>query len=76
LGALLSAGRLNFGNRGDELIIVDPQGLLADEVAYGQHRAQWPQWPAASKAPNHKIGQSLVKRVGGWEPSDTPLSEW
>lgn len=70
------AGRLNLGNRGDELVIIDPQGALADQVVYGQRRALWPHWPASSKAPNHKIGQSLIKRIGGWEPNGAPLSEW
>jgi len=70
------AGRLNFGNRGDELILVDPQGNCADQIAYGQSTWRWKNWPAESKAPNHKIGQSLIKRAGGWEVQDKPLSEW
>ncbi len=70
------AGRLNFGNRGDELILVDPQGNCADQIVYGQSTEHWKDWPAGSKAPNHKIGQSLIKRAGGWEVQDKPLGEW
>lgn len=70
------AGRLNLGNRGDELMIVDPQGRLADQVVYGQHIEKWPGWPAESKAPNHKIGESLKKTKGGWVVNKEPLTEW
>ena len=70
------AGRLNLGNRGDELMIVDPQGRLADQVVYGQHIEKWPGWPAESKAPNHKIGESLKKTKGGWVVNKEPLNEW
>lgn len=70
------AGRLNLGNRGDELMIIDPQGMLADEVVYGQKKKKWPNWPASSKAPNHKIGESLIKTQGGWEVNKQPLSQW
>jgi 2',3'-cyclic-nucleotide 2'-phosphodiesterase/3'-nucleotidase len=70
------AGRLNLGNRGDELILVDPQGNCADQIVYGQHIAKWPAWPADSKTPNHKIGESVIKRAGGWEVNGAPLSEW
>ena len=70
------AGRLNLGNRGDELMIIDPQGRLADEVVYGPKKKKWSNWPASSKAPNHKVGESLIKRQGGWEVNNSPLSLW
>lgn len=70
------AGRLNLGNRGDELMVVDPQGRLADQVTYGQHIEKWPNWPAESKAPNHKIGESLLKTPGGWVVNKEPLTQW
>ena len=70
------AGRLNLGNRGDELMIIDPQGRLADEVVYGPSKKNWPNWPASSKTPNHKIGESLMKTQGGWIVNEVPLSEW
>jgi len=70
------AGRLNLGNRGDELMIIDPQGRLADQVVYGQHVPRWRNWPAESKAPNHKAGESLCRTPGGWEVSEEPLSQW
>ena len=70
------AGRLNLGNRGDELMIIDPHGRLADEVAYGPRKKSWPNWPASSKSPNHKIGESLIKTDGGWVVSEEPISQW
>jgi len=70
------AGRLNLGNRGDELMIIDPHGRLADQVVYGPRRKLWKNWPAESKAPNHKVGESLIKTEGGWEVNEDPLSGW
>lgn len=70
------AGRLNLGNRGDELMILDHEGRLVDQVTYGQHIEHWPHWPAESKAPNHKAGESLVKTPGGWVVNKEPLSQW
>jgi len=70
------AGRLNLGNRGDELMIIDPNGRLADQVVYGPRRKLWKNWPAESKAPNHKVGESLIKTEGGWEVNEEPLSGW
>ncbi len=70
------AGRLNLGNRGDELMIIDPQGRLADEVVYGPSKKKWPNWPASSKSPNHKVGESLIKTQGGWEVNKEPLTLW
>ncbi len=69
------AGRLNLGNRGDELMVIDPQGRLADQVVYGPRKKLWKNWPAESKAPNHKVGESLLKTEGGWEVNKEPLSE-
>jgi len=70
------AGRLNLGNRGDELMIIDPQGRLADEVVYGPSKKKWSNWPAGSKSPNHKVGESLIKTQGGWEVNKQPLALW
>ncbi len=69
------AGRLNLGNRGDELMLIDSQGRLADQVVYGSRKKLWKNWPAESKAPNHKVGESLIKKEGGWEVNAEPLSE-
>lgn len=67
------AGRLNLGNRGDEIMMIDPQGRLADQVVYGQNIALWPDWPAESKAPNHRPGEALEKTPGGWRVTTRPL---
>jgi len=70
------AGRLNLGNRGDELMIIDPKGRLADQVVYGPSKKKWPSWPAGSKSPNHKTGESLIKTQGGWIVTEDPLEQW
>lgn len=70
------AGRLNLGNRGDELMMIDSQGRLADQITYGQHIEEWPSWPAESKAPNHKPGEALEKTEGGWQVTENPLRSW
>jgi len=68
------AGRLNLSNRGDELMMIDAQGRLADQVVYGQNIKEWPDWPADSKAPNHKQREALEKTEGGWQVTEYPLS--
>jgi len=70
------AKRLNLGNRGDEIMIINSRGNLADQIVYGQRRKIWKNWPAESKAPNHKVGESLIKNEGGWEVNKNPLTTW
>lgn len=69
------APRLNLGNRGDELVMLAPNGHIADQVTYGRHTALWRNWPADTKAPNHKPGEGLVKTQGGWQVNTRPLTE-